>query len=198
MRTDYCGDAARRRRRPHGRAVRLGGPAPRARRAPRLRRPARPHRRRPVRGRPAPTTCAASTSCASPAPCGSGPRAPSTRTCRPARSRWATATVEVLSVAEPPPFPIDARADDVDEDVRLRYRYLDVRRERMQRNLRVRATVNSAIRAGHGAPGLRRGRDADAHALHARGRPRVPRAVAASRPARSTPCRRARSCSSSC
>jgi aspartyl-tRNA synthetase len=55
-------------------------------------------------------------------------------------------TVEVLSVAEPPPFPIDARADEVDEAVRLRYRYLDVRRERMQRNLRVRAAVNSAIR----------------------------------------------------
>jgi aspartyl-tRNA synthetase len=55
-------------------------------------------------------------------------------------------TVEILSVAEPPPFPIDARADDVDEVVRLRYRYLDLRRERMYRNLRIRADVNSAIR----------------------------------------------------
>ena len=54
--------------------------------------------------------------------------------------------VEVLSVAEPPPFPIDARADDVDENVRLTYRYLDLRRERMQRNLRVRAAVNAAVR----------------------------------------------------
>ncbi|MBK6856782.1 MAG: aspartate--tRNA ligase [Microthrixaceae bacterium] len=54
--------------------------------------------------------------------------------------------VEVLAVAEPPPFPLDSRADDVDEMVRLRYRYLDLRRERMQRNLRVRARVNSAIR----------------------------------------------------
>ncbi|MCB0987515.1 MAG: aspartate--tRNA ligase [Microthrixaceae bacterium] len=54
--------------------------------------------------------------------------------------------VEVLAEAEPPPFPLDDRADDVDEMVRLRYRYLDLRRERMQRNLRVRARVNSAIR----------------------------------------------------
>ncbi len=56
-------------------------------------------------------------------------------------------TVEVLSVAEPPPFPIDERADQVDETVRLRYRYLDLRRERMQRNLRIRSTINSAVRA---------------------------------------------------
>ena len=55
-------------------------------------------------------------------------------------------TVEILNIAEPPPFPVDARADDVDEAVRLKYRYIDIRRERMQKNLRVRAAVNSAIR----------------------------------------------------
>jgi aspartyl-tRNA synthetase len=55
-------------------------------------------------------------------------------------------TVEVLSAAEPPPFPIDARADGVDETLRLKHRYLDLRRERMQRNVRLRAKVNSAIR----------------------------------------------------
>jgi aspartyl-tRNA synthetase len=54
--------------------------------------------------------------------------------------------VEILNSAEPPPFPVDARADDVDEMIRLKYRYLDIRRERMQRNLRVRAQINSAIR----------------------------------------------------
>ena len=52
----------------------------------------------------------------------------------------------VLNAAESPPFPIDARADDVDEGVRLKFPYLDIRRERMQKNLRIRAKVNSAIR----------------------------------------------------
>jgi aspartyl-tRNA synthetase len=54
--------------------------------------------------------------------------------------------VDVLNVADPPPFPIGERADGVAESTRLQYRYLDIRRERMQRNLRVRAAVNSAIR----------------------------------------------------
>ncbi|KAA0236328.1 MAG: Aspartate--tRNA(Asp/Asn) ligase [Acidimicrobiales bacterium] len=53
--------------------------------------------------------------------------------------------VETLSRAEPPPFPLDERLE-TDENIRLKYRYVDLRRERMQRNLRVRAKVNSAIR----------------------------------------------------
>ena len=56
-------------------------------------------------------------------------------------------SVEVLSVAEPPPFPLDDRAAEVDETVRLRHRYVDLRRDDMQRNLRTRAAVNRAIRA---------------------------------------------------
>jgi len=55
-------------------------------------------------------------------------------------------TVEVLSQAEPPPFQLDERVP-IDETTRLRYRYIDLRRDRMQRNLRLRARVNSAIRA---------------------------------------------------
>lgn len=54
--------------------------------------------------------------------------------------------VEILRKADPPPFPIDSRADDVDENVRLKHRYLDLRRERMQTNLRIRSRVNAAIR----------------------------------------------------
>ena len=53
--------------------------------------------------------------------------------------------VEVLSTAEPPPFPISDRIE-ADETVRMKYRYLDLRRDRMQRNLRIRARVNSALR----------------------------------------------------
>ena len=54
--------------------------------------------------------------------------------------------VEVLGHAEPPPFPVDDRAE-TDESVRLRYRYVDIRRPRMQRNLRLRARVVEALRS---------------------------------------------------
>jgi aspartyl-tRNA synthetase len=63
-------------------------------------------------------------------------------------------TVEVLNEAEPPPFPITERADQVAENTRLQYRYLDIRRERMQRNLRIRSAVNSAIRGAMEAQGF--------------------------------------------
>ncbi|MGI9608122.1 MAG: aspartate--tRNA ligase [Acidimicrobiales bacterium] len=53
--------------------------------------------------------------------------------------------VTILNEAEPPPFPMHDRTD-VDENIRLRHRYVDLRRSKMQRNLRARAKVNSAIR----------------------------------------------------
>ncbi|MGH9297639.1 MAG: aspartate--tRNA ligase, partial [Acidimicrobiales bacterium] len=53
--------------------------------------------------------------------------------------------VEILADSEPPPFSVDGRAD-TDEQVRLRYRYVDIRSERMQANLRLRARLNSALR----------------------------------------------------
>ncbi len=54
--------------------------------------------------------------------------------------------LEVLNESEPPPFSVDDRVES-DEPVRLRYRYVDLRRPRLQRNLRLRARVNAAIRA---------------------------------------------------
>jgi aspartyl-tRNA synthetase len=54
--------------------------------------------------------------------------------------------VEVLSEAGPPPFPISDRAS-ADEQLRFRYRYLDLRRERPQRNLMLRARIIAALRA---------------------------------------------------
>src|SRR5271154_2881777 len=61
--------------------------------------------------------------------------------------------VEVLSLADAPPFQLDDRVD-IDEQVRLRYRYLDIRREAMQRNLRLRALVNAALRRAMDAQGF--------------------------------------------
>jgi aspartyl-tRNA synthetase len=52
--------------------------------------------------------------------------------------------LELVARSEPLPFQLDD--DNVEEPLRLRYRYLDLRRERMQRNLRLSATVIRAIR----------------------------------------------------
>ena len=53
--------------------------------------------------------------------------------------------VTVLNAAEPPPFVVDDRVD-VDEATRLTYRYVDLRRPRLQHNLRVRSVINRALR----------------------------------------------------
>jgi len=53
--------------------------------------------------------------------------------------------VEILNIAEPPPFQLNDRVE-VDEMVRLAHRYVDLRTERMQRNLRIRAKVNASLR----------------------------------------------------
>jgi aspartyl-tRNA synthetase len=52
--------------------------------------------------------------------------------------------LEIVSRSTPLPFQLDE--ENVDENLRLRYRWLDLRREQMQRNLRLAATVISAIR----------------------------------------------------
>ncbi|MGH3002291.1 MAG: aspartate--tRNA ligase [Gaiellaceae bacterium] len=52
--------------------------------------------------------------------------------------------VSILSRSTPLPFQVDE--ENVDETLRLRYRWLDMRRERMQRNFRLSHTVIAAIR----------------------------------------------------
>ncbi len=58
--------------------------------------------------------------------------------------------VEILSTSAPLPFPIDesqsSSAGSVGEEVRLKYRYLDLRREAPAKALRLRSKVNSAAR----------------------------------------------------
>jgi aspartyl-tRNA synthetase len=53
--------------------------------------------------------------------------------------------LEIVARSEPLPFQLDD--EGVEAPVRLRYRYLDLRRDRMQRNLRLSATVIKAIRS---------------------------------------------------
>ena len=54
-------------------------------------------------------------------------------------------TLQIRNSAQTPPFPLDAH-HTVGEDVRLKYRYMDLRRPDMQRNLIARARITSAIR----------------------------------------------------
>ena len=192
------------RHRPGGRRLRLGRrpPRPRRHRVPRRAR----RRRHPPGGRrsrcddrsaPTCTACAASTSCASPAPCATGPRAPSTTT-------LPTGEIEVAAT--------HARGAQ-----RGRAAAVPGRRPHRRRRdaaapapLRRPAPSAPAAQPAHPRPGQRRAaplagraglhrdRDADADRVDARGRPRLRGAVAAVARASSTRCRRARSCSSSC
>ena len=51
----------------------------------------------------------------------------------------------ILNKAETPPFPIKEKVD-VSEDLRLKYRYLDLRRETMQKNLLLRHQMYQSVR----------------------------------------------------
>jgi aspartyl-tRNA synthetase len=55
--------------------------------------------------------------------------------------------LEIHNISDTPPFPLDdAGGDKVNEDLRLTYRYLDLRRPKMRKNLQVRHRATKSIR----------------------------------------------------
>jgi aspartyl-tRNA synthetase len=112
------------------------------------------------------------------------------------RSRSPSATSRCSARPEALPFPVNADTD-TPRRCASRYRFLDLRHERIHRNIVLRSQVIASIRRPHDRAGLHRAADADPHVQLAGRRARLPRAVAL-HPARSTRCRRRRSSSSSC
>ena len=56
-------------------------------------------------------------------------------------------SLEIYNISDTPPFPLDdIGGDKVNEDLRLTYRYLDLRRPKMRKNLQVRHQTTKAIR----------------------------------------------------
>ena len=78
----------------------------------------------------------------------------------------------ILNESRTPPFPMEEEVD-VKEDARLKYRYVDLRRPHMQRNIILRSKIAFAVRAVFVWPGLSRNRNAVHDALHARRRARL-------------------------
>jgi len=62
--------------------------------------------------------------------------------------------LEVLSMAEPLPFPVEGSAGEIAEEARLRWRYLDLRRPGPARALRLRAQATRVIRGVMDAHGF--------------------------------------------
>ena len=52
----------------------------------------------------------------------------------------------ILNKSETPPFMLDVADDEVAEDIRLKYRYMDLRREPMQKRLKMRSDVSRVLR----------------------------------------------------
>lgn len=54
--------------------------------------------------------------------------------------------LKILAESETPPFPLDSDGRDIGEDIRMKYRYLDLRRERMADNIKKRHAIVKYIR----------------------------------------------------
>ena len=107
------------------------------------------------------------------------------------------ADLMVQSAAEVLPMQV-AGDEKFPEDIRLKYRFIDLRREKLHRNMMLRSQVITSIRRRMIEAGLPGVPDPDPDRLLPRGRARLPGARRACIPASSTPCRRRRSSSSSC
>ena len=104
----------------------------------------------------------------------------------------------VLNPSKVPPFYINEEQPGLDESLRLKHRYLDLRRPPMQARMLLRARLASAIRRALEDEGFVEVETPTPHPLDARGRPRLRGAVAPAARASSTRCRSRRSSSSSC
>jgi aspartyl-tRNA synthetase len=54
--------------------------------------------------------------------------------------------LDVISKASEMPFPLDTDGYDIEETIRCKYRYLDLRRERMNKNIKIRSKVANFMR----------------------------------------------------
>lgn len=54
--------------------------------------------------------------------------------------------LDIISVAETPPFQLDIDDDEVSEELRLRYRYIDLRRPQLYQRIKMRSQINRIIR----------------------------------------------------
>jgi len=63
-------------------------------------------------------------------------------------------SINVLNEAETPVFDISSDGKEIGEELRLKYRYLDLRRERMQKNIRNRHLVTNFVREFYSQEGF--------------------------------------------
>lgn len=54
--------------------------------------------------------------------------------------------ISIITASEPMPFAVDSDTKEISEELRLKYRYLDLRSERMKNNLKMRHNVNLFLR----------------------------------------------------